>query len=74
MNSYICILSDLASESINGEMSEWISTILDGLSQSMDTDEVISSEELLSYVDELVDELEKEGEVGEGEKEGRRRR
>ena len=51
-----------ASESINGEMSECVSTIVEALAQSLGTEEVMSSEELLSFVDELVQELEDEGE------------
>ena len=50
-----------ASSSINGELSEWISDILESISQSMETDEVVSSEELLSFVDDLNKTLEAEG-------------
>ena len=54
------------SSSINGELSEWISEILEALSQSIESDEVISSEELLSYVDKLNRLLEETGAPEEG--------
>ena len=42
-----------ASNSMNGELSHWLSDVLEAVMASEDTDEVISSEELLAYVDEL---------------------
>ena len=55
-----------ASRSINGELSEWISTILDAMAASVETSEVISSEEMLALVDELNSLLEEEGVPEEG--------
>ena len=55
-----------ASSSINGELSEWISTILDAMAASVETSEVISSEEMLALVDELNSLLEEEGVPEEG--------
>ena len=46
-----------ASSSINGEMSEWVSMILDSANAALPTCGVISSEELLGYVDELGNKL-----------------
>ena len=42
-----------ASSSINGELSEWISSILDALADYKETSEVISSEEMLGKIDDL---------------------
>ena len=55
-----------ASSSINGELSKWISTILDAMAASVETSEVISSEEMLALVDELNSLLEEEGVPEEG--------
>ena len=41
-----------ASTSMNGEMSEWVSSILDSIFKAEETDKVFSSEELLAEVDE----------------------
>ena len=55
-----------ASTSIIGELSEWISQILDAVSQSLESDEVISSEELLAFVDEVNELLGEKGLPEEG--------
>ena len=46
------------SSSLNGEISEWLADILDSVNESEDTEEVISSEELLSYLDDLAKRIE----------------
>ena len=51
-----------ASKAINGEASEYTADVLDALAASEPTQEVNSSEELLAFVDELVEELSKSNE------------
>ena len=48
------------SSAINGELSEFLADIFDAVCQADPTDEVISSEELASYIDDLNQELEQE--------------
>ena len=50
-----------ASSSMNGELSEWLADILDAVAAAEPTDEVISGEELLAYVDEVNQRLQEEG-------------
>ena len=52
-----------ASYSLNGEMSEWISDIMDAICQAEETDEAISGEEMRSEIDKVAEELLKSGEV-----------
>ena len=46
-----------ASSCINGELSEWISDILDAMGDADGSEEAISGEEMQSYVDDLAHEL-----------------
>ena len=55
-----------ASRSINGEISEWVSVILDAVNSASDPVENISTEELLSHVDDLVLRLNQDGMPSEG--------
>ena len=48
-----------ASSAINGKISEYLADILDAVCQADESDEVISSEELLSQMDDLNEALEK---------------
>merc|ERR1711867_408073 len=50
-----------ASKSINGEMSEYVSDILDAVSNERDTGERISSEDLLHSLDKLAKQLREPG-------------
>ena len=50
-----------ASSSINGKISEIISEVLEATCRCLETDEVISSEEMLSFIDDLNEVLRREG-------------
>ena len=49
-----------ACKSVNGELSEWVSMILDSACQSEPTDESIGTEDMLHEVDKLVEYLRRE--------------
>ena len=46
-----------ASSSINRELSEWVSSVLDSVCKSEDTDEAISGKETCAYIDDLVEKM-----------------
>ena len=46
-----------ASSSIKGELSEWVSSVLDSVCKSEDTDEAISGEEMRAHIDDLVEKM-----------------